>query len=314
MLGKFARFTFAALLLAGAAGCSKEPAEEAVAATATPQGAVDAAVKSLRAGDIKALVEAMIPPKHLAKVRAEWPKKMAEDPPSDAEKEEFAANMAELTAPDAETKLMEKLEPQLVKYEQEVKPQMAMMIGMGKGLILSGIQENKDLTDPQKQQAAQSVEALAKWMETTEFADRERAKKAVNELVATARELNLKSLDEARALSFDQALDKGSIALRGTKKVLDAYGFSIDKMLDSVKTEVLSQTGKEAKVKVSYTMFDQPLSFETELVEVDGRWYGKQTIAELEKPDVAEAPAADAEGAPAESEAEDAAAEPATEG
>ena len=307
MFGKLARVTFAALLVAAVAGCQKEePAVAAVAATATPQGAVEAAVKSLRAGDLKSLVESQVPPKHLQKVRADWQKEMAADEPSADEKAEFASTMAELTAPDAEEKMMEKLEPQLVKYEQEMEPQLPMMIGMGKGLIVSGIQENKDLTDPQKQQAAQSLDALAKWIEVTKFSDRARAREAVNHLVATAREVNLKSLDEARALNFDQAMDKGSIALRGTKKVLDAYGFSIDKVLDSVKTEVVSQAASEAKVKVSYTLFDQPLSFETELVQVDGRWYGKQTIAELEKPDEI--------AAPEEDEPADAEAEPVTEG
>jgi hypothetical protein len=311
MFGKLTRFTFAALLVAGAIGCQKEEAAvEAVAATATPQGAVDAAVKSLRAGDLKSLVESQIPPKHLEKVRADWTKEMAAEQPSEQEKAEFATMMSELTASDAEAKMMEKLEPQLVKYEQEMEPQMGMMVGMGQGLIMSGIQENKELTEPQKQQAAQSLEALVKWVQSTKFSDRAKAKEAVNHVVATARELNLKTLDEARALTFDQAMEKGSIALRGTKKVLDAYGFSIDKVLDSVKTEVVSQDGSAAKVKVSYSMFEQPLSFETELVQVDGRWYGKQTIAELEKPDVevATEPSTD-DGAVEEEEAE-----PATEG
>ena len=70
-------------------------------------------------------------------------------------------------------------------------------------------------------------------------------------------------------------------------------------MLDTVKTEVVSQTGDQAKLKVSYQMFDQPMSFETELVQIDGRWYGKQAIAELEKPDEDEAPAEPASEAPA---------------
>ena len=78
--------------------------------------------------------------------------------------------------------------------------------------------------------------------------------------------------------------------------VLAVYGFSLDKMLDSVKTEVVSQTGDAAKVKVSYKLFEQPLSFETDLVQVDGRWYGKQTIDKLDNPEpkADDAPAADA--------------------
>ena len=289
MSGTFTRFLLALALAAVVVGCKKqEPAAVAAKATATPQGTVDAAVASLKAGDIKALIASQVPPKHFDKLRAEWKEDMAKDPPSESEKEEFATMIAELTAPGAEEKMMEKLEPQIVKFETEMVPQMPMMIGMGKGLLVSSIQQNKDLTDPQKQDAAKSIDALANWVTNTNFTDRAKAKQAVAALVAAARELNLKTLDEARALDFDTAMDKSSIAFRGAKTVLDTYGFSIDKMLDTVKTEVVSQTGDQAKLKVSYQMFDQPMSFETDLVQIDGRWYGKQAIAELEKAEVEE--------------------------
>ena len=120
-------------------------------------------------------------------------------------------------------------------------------------------------------------------------------------LVTAARELNLKTLDEARALDFDTAMEKSGIAFRGAKKVLETYGLSLDKVLDTVKTEVVSQQGDVAKVKVSYVMFDQPMSFDTELVQIDGRWYGKQTIDELNKPDEPEVDV-DAEDGGAEAE------------
>ena len=58
---------------------------------------------------------------------------------------------------------------------------------------------------------------------------------------------------------------------------------SIDEVLASVKTEVVSRTGNVAKVRIHYSLLGSPLSFEAELVEVDGRWYGKQTIEELAK-------------------------------
>ena len=65
-----------------------------------------------------------------------------------------------------------------------------------------------------------------------------------------------------------------------------------DDVLDTVKTEVVSRNGSEAKVRINYTLLGQPLSFETDLVEVDGRWYGKQTVEELAKVGATPAPAA----------------------
>lgn len=297
MHGKSVRYVFAlafALALA-ACGSKEEGGKAAIASTSTPQGAIDAAVQSLKAGDLKSLVESQVPPSHMDKLRAEWKADMAKDPPSDQEKAEFAAQMAMLTASDAEAKIMEQLEPELVKFETEMAPQMPLMIGMGKGLAANSLQENKELTQEQKDQAVKSIDAVAKWVQETNFTDRAKVKDAVSKVVASARELNLKTLDEARALSFDDAMVKGSIALRGFKDVLNVYGFSLDKMLDSVKTEVVSQTGDAAKVKVTYQMFEQPMSFETDLVQVDGRWYGKQTIEKINNPEPAaiEAPASD---------------------
>jgi hypothetical protein len=36
-------------------------------------------------------------------------------------------------------------------------------------------------------------------------------------------------------------------------------------------------------VKVDYQILGQPLSFQTEMMQIDGRWYGKDTITQIEK-------------------------------
>jgi hypothetical protein len=127
-----------------------------------------------------------------------------------------------------------------------------------------------------------------------------------------ARDINLKTLDEARALSFDQSMTKAQVAFQALKEALGVYGFSFDQMLDSVKPEVVSNDGKLAKVKINYSLFDTPLSMETEMVNLDGRWYGKEAIDKLNEAK-AEAAAAPAEiAAPAtgaEAPAEEATAE-----
>ncbi|MCB1611331.1 MAG: hypothetical protein KDI60_06170, partial [Xanthomonadales bacterium] len=73
---------------------------------------------------------------------------------------------------------------------------------------------------------------------------------------------------------------------------LAAYGFSLDAIADSVKTEVVSETGDVAKLKVSYALFDAPLSFESEMKKVDGKWYGKDMLEQIEKAKAEEAAAA----------------------
>lgn len=307
---------FAALCFATAvASCGGDKGGEAttakVVAPTTPTAAIDNAVSALRAGDLNALVQSQVPAKYQDKMKAEWKADMAKDPPTEEEKKEFADNMAKLTAPDAEAKMMAELEPQLVKFETEYAPQMPMMIAFGQGMIQQGIKDSTELTESQKTEAGKMLQSMATWVQSVKITDRALAQQAIKEVAAAAREIDLKTLDEARALEFDQAMQKASIAFRASKRVLAAYGLDLDQALDSVKTELVSEQGDAAKVKVSFTLFDQPGSFESDLVKVDGNWYSKQTIAEIEKPDV-EATAEVSE-APADAGMEGEATEEATE-
>jgi len=175
------------------------------------------------------------------------------------------------------------IEPKLKEFDTQSAQQMPMMIMMGQNFAQSAIQQNKDLNDGQKQQATQMIDATAKWAQNTKFTDPALVKGAIGAICKTARDLNLKSIDEARALSYDQAMQKAGIVLGGVKQVLGVYGLNVDKALDSVKVETVSTTGDAAKVKVSYTAFEQPFSTEGDLVKVDGRWYGKQAMEQWKK-------------------------------
>jgi hypothetical protein len=259
-------------------------AEAAIAATAaSPEAAVAIAAKNMRAGNLKAMVEASVPPQYLEHVRGKWASKMNEDPITDEDRAEFAENIARFTAPDAEKKMWAELEPQLTQKKAEIDMQMPMMIGIGRGILASGVQQREDLNEAQKTQALAAVDAFAKWAETAKFTDPALAQKSIGIVCATARDLDLKSLDEVHAMSFDQALAKGDIALAGFKKLFDVYGFSLDQVFDSVKTETIAQTGDTAKVKVNFQMFGQPLDFETEMTKFEGRWYGKDSLTNLQK-------------------------------
>jgi len=76
-------------------------------------------------------------------------------------------------------------------------------------------------------------------------------------------------------------LGKAGTVLQGVKRITAVYGLDMDKTLASVKAETLSQEGDDAKVRVSFSLFDQPLSFETEMTRKDGHWYGKKSLEEM---------------------------------
>jgi hypothetical protein len=239
-----------------------------------------------------------LPPADFEKAKADWSKDANENPVTEEDRQKFAETMAKLTAPDAEKTLFAEIEPQLAAFDAQYQQQIPMYVAMGSGWLQGMVQQNKDMTEEAKQQAIAAINALAAWVQKTRFTDPESIKKVLAIASKAARDMNLKTLDEARALSFEQSMDKGRIAFLALKEALAVYGFSLDQTLDSVKPEVLSNDGKTAKVKVAYTLLDAPLAMETELVNLDGRWYGKEALAKLAEAR-AEADAPQAEVAPA---------------
>jgi len=254
-----------------------------------------ASVKALRANNVGGLLENALPAAEIAKMKADWTKEINKDPVSEEDRRKFAEQMSKLTAPGAEDKLFAELEPELKQFEQQSAQQMPMMVAMGQGFIQSAIQQNKDLTEPQKQQTVALIDATAKWAQTAKFTDPALAKQAIGVICKTARDVNLKTIDEVRALNYDQAMQKAGVAVGGFKQLLAVYGLSMDKALDSVKAEVVTAGADSAKVKVSYTAFDQPFTTESDLLKVDNKWYSKQAVEQWKKAQAAKvAPAASA--------------------
>ena len=305
-MSSFVRFAIVAALAAAGFGCNQQPNPAAPAAVSaatapatTPDGAVAASVKALRDNNIAALIDNALPAAEAVKLKADWNKDMTSEPLTDEDRKQFAEQMATLTAPDAEAKMYAQIQPKLAEFDKQAAQQMPMMIAMGQGFAKSAIAQNKDLSDAQKKQAQDLLDATAQWAQTTKFTDPTMVKAAIAEICKTARALNLKTADEARALSYEQAMQKAGIVLGGVKQVLGVYGLNVDKALDSVKVETVSTTGDAAKVKVSYTAFEQPFSTESDLVKVDGRWYGKQAIEQWKKHEAEAAGGAIAEDKPA---------------
>lgn len=287
-MSTFVRFALAAALAAAGLGCSQQqnaanPAAPTAVVPATPDAAIAASIKALRDSNVAALIDNALPAPEVVKLKADWNKDMNAEPIKDEDRKEFADKMATLTAPDAEARLYAQIQPKLAEYDKQSAQQMPMMIAMGQGFAKSAIAQNKDLSEAQKKQVEALLDATAQWAQTTKFTDPALVKAAIAQICKTARAVNLKTADEARALSFEQAMQKAGIVFAGAKAVLAVYGLNVDKTLDSVKLEPTAANGDAATVKVTYTAFDKPFTTEAEMVKVDGRWYGKHAIDQWRK-------------------------------
>ena len=284
--------------LVALAGCQKPPS---AVDTATPDASVRAAVAGLKTGDIRTLVTTQVPPAELARMREEWKQERESKPITDADRKQFAETMAELTAPGAEDALYKMLDPHLQKVDAELAAKIPAWIDVGVMFAEGALNTSKEMTEAQKQEAKKSIEAVARWAHSVvtsepttgmRLTDRARAKKAIAVVCRSARELKLKTLDEARALELDQALEKFGVVYRGVKELLAIYDLPIDRALDTVKAETLKQEGDTARVAVSYTLLDTPVRYEAELVRIDGHWYGKEMLEHARKARAAVAPGA----------------------
>lgn len=272
-----------ALVLGACGDRGEAPAGQAAAVADDPVAVVEQAARHLKHAEIAEVVALSVPPARLEEMRQRWIAERDSEPPSAEEAAEFEQTMAKLTADDAVEQLMAEAEPHLAKFDAEVAPQLPLMIGMGRGFAAQAIQENKEFSDAQKQQATETLDAVAKWLGQAKFSDRDTARRAIERVVAGARELDLATVDQVQQMDFDQMLGKAGIGFAAVKDVVGYYGLDLDATFDSVKPSLVKQDGDSATVKVEYTLFGEPLAFETEMVRVDGRWYGRDTLAQLER-------------------------------
>ncbi|MDR0780695.1 MAG: hypothetical protein LBF16_08380 [Pseudomonadales bacterium] len=291
----FNRIVLPLALVAAITACGKQ--EEATAAAAitttvaaaapaaaatTPDGSVLTLIRALRNNDFNALINSALPVAEVAQFKSDWTSTLNAEPITADDRQKFAEQMAQLTAPGAEERLFAEIEPQLKQLEAQAA-QMPLLIMMGQGMLQGMIEQNQELSSEQRQQSMALIAAAGQWAQTVKIADPALAKAAIATLTKAARDLNLKSLDELRALNYDQGMAKAGIAFASAKQIAAIYGLQIDQWLDSVKTETVSTSGDTAQVKISYTAFDQPFTTADELVKMDGRWYSKQVIEQTQK-------------------------------
>lgn len=277
-------------LLLALAACRREPADTA-RAPGDPVAAVQGLAQALRDNDLVRWSRLSLPPDLYRQSEALWLRRQAEAEPATAEDAaEYAAMMARLTAPDAEQALMRDLEPKLVRFEGEVAGQWPLMQAAAGMFVKAAIEANTELAAPEKAHAGEIVDGLLAWAQPQLFSDRERARKAVAVVADTARKLDLPTLEQARALPMQPALEKGGIALAGGKGVARIYGIDLDAALDGMQTRLVSSEGDHAVVAVSYPLLDRTLSFEMTLLRRDGGWYSAEAIRQAEE-DLAESAA-----------------------
>lgn len=270
------------IVLAGLAlaGCHKDQQPDLVAETATPQIAVQSAIEQLRAGDFDSLLKHVLSPADYKQLRSEWTRKEHRSlrGVSQAERQRFARNMQRFTQPDAKKKEFAKLAPLLAAWKVMRDKTLPMVIGMFDTAAGTEITQSDSLTGEQKSQARGVLKAVTEWMRRTEWGNEAKAKKAIGIIVDTARALDVKTLEEASNLDYEQSMQRYATAWKGGKDLLAVYGLSVDRMLDSAKVETLTQKGDSATVQVEFTILGKPFTTSVDMMRKGKRWYPRHFL------------------------------------
>lgn len=269
-------------LLAGAlAGPSAALLAAAPAPTRAPQSAVVAApdpavqiqqwTRLFRQDDVAGLVRAVVPASRWEEFRLLYELKQLE-PISAEERAEFAEKVAHFTAPNAVDVLMLEIEPELEK----ARPQLpgALLMGFG-ALHIAITSPDSKLSEEQKQSLQQALPSLQAWANGTDFLSSDTLRQALTLLTDAARRTGITDLEQFKTLPLDAALERARPLLAAAKDVVRLYGIDLDAIADSLRVEVLERSDERARVRLTVTVFDTPISTEHDLVLFEGRWYGK---------------------------------------
>jgi hypothetical protein len=262
--------SLALMSTAGAAAPVQAERTPQIALLAQPDPAqqIMSHIRALQSSDMQALLRSATDQAGYDALRAKY--EFARSAPiGEHDRKEFAESFGKLLAPDAENALMQEIEPELVKN----RPQMAGALLMGFGAMQMALAKQDDSLSEAERSALQAlVPEVQKWAGSTDFLSSDLMRKVIRIGVNTAKNSGIRSLDDAKALSFEQATQRADQVLLALKQAALVYNLPIDQILDSTRVQTLKVQGTEATVRSSVTVFGVPLSHEFELSFSEGRW------------------------------------------
>lgn len=241
---------------------------------ATPEKAVATNLQLTSAGDFDDLMKNRLPAADYAQWRTEWTQARARAEPASANQaQQFAQIMQMLTAPGAEAKLVKRLQPELAIMRGGQNQTLPIASGILEAAGKQMIAASPQLGASQRAMATQGLEALIAWVKTTDFSDAKKAKKAVDLVCATARQLNVQTLAQWRALDYAQTMRNYGVLWNGLENLLHIYGLDLAGNLTAAKISATSSDATHATVKLAMTLAGKPLTGEWPMVKQDDHWY-----------------------------------------
>jgi hypothetical protein len=246
-------------------------------AAASAQAAVDPAAQIRRWGrlfrhnDVSGLAQAAVPPPMWEEIRLAYELAQLE-PTRDVDRAGFADALARFADPGAVDILMAEIEPQL----DRARPQLpgAMLLAFG-AMHVAVNAPDSGLDEAQRGMLRDAIPGVQAWISRTDFLNPATMRQALTLVTDAVRHTGIRDLDELKAMPLEATLDHAGPVLAAAKQALRLYGLDLDAVVDTLRVDVLAADADHARVRTTVTVFGAPVWIEHDLVQVEGRWYGK---------------------------------------
>lgn len=286
------RWSAIALLLLAAlpGGCGRTPAP-GPSAPELPAQAVQRLVDDLRQDDLAGYAEHAVPPPLLLQLEAAWSDGRSLWPltelPLDSRFQGFLIALAE---PRSEVRLLAAYRRQFAGEHAEIRAAAAAL-----GLFTTQYVTKEAAYSPtERDHYRQVVVALARWGQRAPLGDVARARRSIPQITLAARATGLGTPDGLRRAGMKPALQRLGPFFVRLERVLAEYGLDFDAALADMRVTLAEQTGDRARVRLQYTLAEQPVDAFVLVERHNGRWYLSDLLrraqAEAAAPATAAAP------------------------
>lgn len=275
------RRALAALLLIVVAcgGCDRAPSTDHDAPPKLPAEAVQQLVRDLRRNDLAGYARHAVPPALHDRLETAWREGRTTWPLTELPLEDRLPGFLQaLAAPGAEKKLQAVYQRQFAGAHAELRSAAATL-----GLFATQyVRSEGDYSTEERDHYAQLIGAISAWGQAAPLGDPKRARIAIPQLAAAARQTGLTGTDALRLTGMDRSLERLGPFFGRFKQALVGYGLNIDASLDRVEATLAEQTGDKARVRIRYTMAGQPIDAYVRVERHEGRWYLSDVLRHAE--------------------------------
>lgn len=249
-------------VLIGCIACSQ------LAYAFSPEQTVNAWIAALKRNDVKAAMLLGTTPEEYIELSKDLRNDYSDSPESNVS---FAADFADLLAPDASARIFAQVQPNLALGNMYRDSFATMADSLLQEFASNG--SDSQLTPEQLAAANEVLQAFKGWAMRTDFSDEKRAKAAIDAVVVAFRAANVRSASDWVKLSDDARIAKLNFVLQAAKGILKGYELDLDKLLASVSATPGKQAADGSEVRIAFKVFEARGSSLFKMYQRSGEWF-----------------------------------------